>query len=72
MQNPQQNINKLNLTMYEKNTTPQTSGSDPIIQGLFNISKFINVINHITKLKEKSNDHVNICKMHLTKFNIHL
>ena len=48
-------------------------GFIPVMLGFFNISKSINVINHINKLKEKN--HMIISKMQeklSTKFNTHL
>ena len=45
----------------------------PGVQALFNISKLINVINHINNLKEKNDTIISVDgKRLLTKFNTHL
>ena len=48
-------------------------GFIPGMKGFFNISKSINVIHHINKLKNKSHMNISIdAEKAVTKFNIHL
>ena len=67
--NPQQNINKLNLTIYKKDHTSWSSwiyiSDDRIVQ-----YSQINVIHHIDKKKDKNHMIMSIDKKYLTKFNI--
>ena len=45
----------------------------PGMQGFFNIHKYLNVIHHINKLKDKNHTIISIdAEKPLTKFNIHL
>lgn len=62
MQNPQQNNNKLNLTMYKNNYTSRSGGIYP--RYTKPIQKSINVICHINRLKNKT--HLNIPIEHNT------
>ena len=44
----------------------------PVMQGWFNIYKSINMIYHISKMKDKNNHFSKMHKKHLTKINIKL
>ena len=48
-------------------------GFVPGVQGFFNIRKSINVVNHISRLKDKSHMIISIdAEMSLTKYSTHL
>ena len=52
--NPPQNIRRLNLTIYEEDHTPWSSGFIPGVQGFFNFCKSISVTHQINILKNKN------------------
>ena len=68
---PQQNINKLNLTMYRKNYTPWPRGFNSRYAKLVD-SQSTNIIHCINRLKKKKYMIISIDeKKYLTKSNIH-
>ena len=52
--NPQQNFSKQNSATHQKAHTPWSSWAYSRNAGFFNICKWINVIHHINKLKDKN------------------